>query len=79
MTVYELIKTLESSVRILDKAGVTVNDVRYLEMFEDYVRLKKEGHKTVYVIGWLAEVHNISESTVWKWVRRYSKVLHVCV
>jgi hypothetical protein len=79
MTVYELIKTLESSVRMLDKAGVTVNDIRYLEMFEDYVRLKKEGHKSVYIIGWLSDVYDISESTVWKWIRRYSKILHVSV
>lgn len=73
MTRYELIKSAESILRICDEAGISPNEVRYLEVFEQWQNLTKEGHKKVWVLAYLSQQYNISEATIKRIARKFKK------
>jgi hypothetical protein len=73
MTRYELIKSAESILRICDEAGISPNEARYLEVFEQWQSLTKEGHKKVWVLAYLSQQYNISEATIKRIARKFKK------
>lgn len=43
MTVFDLIKVYEGPINVLNDANVNLSDVRYIKLFNEYLRMKKEG------------------------------------
>lgn len=73
MTQYELLKTAESLLVVLISNDVDAKDVKYLEMYQEYMRLKKEGHKVGYVVYYLSQQYECSEATVYRVVKRMTQ------
>ena len=73
MTQYELLKTAESLLVVLLSNDVDAKDVKYLEMYQEYMRLKKEGHKVGYVVYYLSQQYECSEATVYRVVKRMTQ------
>lgn len=73
MTQYELLKTAESLLAVLMSNDVDAKDVKYLEMYQEYMRLKKEGHKVGYVVYYLSQQYECSEATVYRVVKRMAQ------
>ena len=73
MTQYELLKTAESLLAVLMSNDVDAKDVKYLEMYQEYMRLKKEGHKVGYVVYYLNQQYECSEATVYRVVKRMTQ------
>lgn len=73
MTQYELLKTAESLLVALMSNDVDAKDVKYLEMYQEYMRLKKEGHKVGYVVYYLSQQYECSEATVYRVVKRMTQ------
>ena len=73
MTQYELLKTAESLLVVLMSNDVDAKDVQYLEMYKEYMRLKKEGHKVGYVVYYLSQQYECSEATVYRVVKRMTQ------
>jgi len=73
MKVFELLNASESIIRRFEKANVNISDSRYIPMYEDYSRLKAEGHKVTYTVAYLSETYNISEQTVYNVVKKFEK------
>lgn len=70
MTKYEFIKSVASVLAILAENNINVADYRYVQLFEDYQRLKSEGHKYDYIVYYLSEQYECGETTVWRIVKR---------
>jgi hypothetical protein len=73
MTVYELMsmnKTLFSSM--IDNK-VDLCQVNNIELYNDYVRLTKEGHKKEYIVNYLGEVYGKSSRTVFRIIKAMRK------
>jgi len=73
MTQYELLKTAESLLVVLMSNDVDAKDVKYLEMYKEYMRLKKEDHKVGYVVYYLSQQYECSEATVYRVVKRMTQ------
>lgn len=73
MKVYELIKASESLLNAFSKANINISDSRYIPLYEDYSRLKAEGHKITYIITYISDVYNISEKTVYIVIGKFEK------
>jgi hypothetical protein len=73
MTRYELIKAAESILRMCDNAGIAPSEARYLPVYEDWLRLTREGHKKVWIMAYLSQQYNISEATVKRIARKMGK------
>lgn len=70
---YMLLKLNLSQVKLMSKFDLSIDDVRYIPMFEEYVQMRKEGLKVTHIVCHLAEKYFISESTVKRVVKRFSR------
>lgn len=73
MTQYDLLRTAESLLTILTANDVDAKDVKYLELYENFVRLKDEGHKVGYIVYYLSQQYECSEATVYRVVKRMAQ------
>ena len=58
---------------ILTENDVDAKDVKYLGLYEDFARLKEEGHKIGYVVYYLSQQYECSEATVYRVVKRMAQ------
>lgn len=47
-----------------------MEDVRYIELYNDYNRLLDEGEKVSYIVAVLAERYNVCERKVYTLIKR---------
>lgn len=73
MSIYELLKSAASVCNTLEQNGANASDVRYLSMYEDWVRLRNEGHKYDFIVHYLSTQYDISRSSVERITRRMSR------
>lgn len=70
MKQYELMKSAESVLKLLAKNNIDIKDVERLRMYEDYARLKREGHKMTYIVYYLTEQYSVGSATVYRVAKR---------
>ena len=75
MTHYELLKSGESLLNTIHKNGVTADDVRYLEVFENLERMEREGHKKTFIVAYLCNQYDISEATLYRVANRMRRAI----
>ena len=75
MTHYELVKSGESLLNTIRKNGVTADDVRYLEVFENLERMEREGHKKTFIVAYLCNQYDISEATLYRVANRMRRAI----
>lgn len=49
MKAYELLILNKSLLQMMGDASLDVGDVKYIPVYQEYVRLSKEGHKKTYI------------------------------
>ena len=76
MTHYELLKAGESLLNIISENGVTADDVRYLEVFENLERMEREGHKKTFIVAYLCSQYDISEATLYRVANRMRRAIN---
>lgn len=73
MSIYELIKTNESLLRLLSANGAKASDVEYISMYERYVDMRNSGEKKQYVISKLSEQYGVSYMTAYRVIRKMAE------
>lgn len=71
MKAYELLKVGAPILDRMSSVGVTAEDARYIEMYEDYARMKSEGQKVTYVVAYLSELYEVSERKIYDLVKKF--------
>ncbi|WP_301342677.1 hypothetical protein [uncultured Duncaniella sp.] len=59
-------------------ARIDIDDVCYLDLYEDYSRMVKNGDKVSYIVAVLSERHSICVRTVYSLVKRLSAECMPC-
>lgn len=77
MTVFDLIKVYEGPINVLNDANVNLSDVRYIKLFNEYLRMKKEGHKLTYIVAFLVDEYSVGQATVYRIIEKFSKPVKV--
>ena len=77
MTVFDLIKVYEGPINVLNDANVNLSDVRYIKLFNEYLRMKKEGHKLTYIVAVLVDEYSVGQATVYRIIEKFSKPVKV--
>lgn len=70
---YMLLKINLNQVKTMSKCGLSVDDVRYVPMYEEYLSLRREGVPKERIYQHFKSRYHISESTVKRVVRRLSR------
>ena len=71
MKVIELLKLNRELLTLCRVAGVRIDDVRYIELYNDYARLRADGEKTSYIVALMAEKYGVCERKVYDLIRRF--------
>lgn len=74
MTMYEILKLNKGLFEFMIDKDVQPADVQYVQMYSDYMQMI-EGQKKVYVVAFLMDKYNVSESTVYRVLRRFKRVI----
>lgn len=72
MTTYELLKINERLIMTMQQQTVELSDVRYLDMYKEYLRMVNEGHKKTYIIAFLSDEYNIGQRTLYRVIDKLS-------
>nr|DAL45094.1 MAG TPA_asm: Mor transcription activator family [Caudoviricetes sp.] len=77
MTGYELLAVNENLLKKMQSAALSVDDIKYMEMYREYERLRNEGHKKTYIMQYLSDEYEVSERTVYRIVDRFSATIAI--
>lgn len=70
---YIYLKIVLNQEKVGSSLGITIAYAKHLKMFEEYLDLQRLNHKTTFIISYLANKYQVSESTVKRVIR---KMLH---
>lgn len=73
MKVHEILRQNADLFRMLARAGVAIEDVRYIPLWLDYERLRRDGFKIAYIVAYLCDTYEVSERTVYRIVGRFNR------
>ena len=71
MKVFELVALNRELLERMCAAGVRMDDVRYVGLYRDYLRMKGAGGKVSYIVAVLAERYGVSERKVYSILKRF--------
>lgn len=77
MTVYDLIKVYEGPMNVLNEANVNLTDVRYIDLYQEFLRMKGEGHKLTYIVAFLMDEYSVGQATVYRVIDKFGKPVKV--
>lgn len=77
MTNYELLTMNRSMVEVLLSNHININDVQNLQIFEQFMEMKQQGHKVSYITVFLADKYQMTERGIYKIVKRLSRPVTV--
>lgn len=78
MKVIELLKIDQKVLELLQECCIKMDDVRYVEMYDDYKQIISRGGKITYAVAVLSEKYKISERKVYYLLRKFSNDCNVC-
>ena len=70
---YMLLKLNINQVKAMSKCGLSVDDFRYVPMYEEYLYLRSEGVPKERIYQHFRSKYHVSESTVKRVIRRLSQ------
>lgn len=70
MKVIEILKLNKGLLNVLQRVGIRVDDVRYVDLYNDYRLLIEKGEKVSYIVAVLSGKYNVSERTVYGLLKR---------
>lgn len=72
MNAYEFLSTHRSVLEQLQSLPVNPSDIRYIDLYRDYMRLKDEGHKKIYILQYLSDEYGVDERTIYRVMKKFS-------
>ena len=75
MKVYEMLKICKDLLFLLSEFEIKTEDAKYVELYNDYVQQRKLGIKVACIMDDLQEKYGVSESTIHRLLRKFSKEL----
>lgn len=73
MKVVEIIRLSKGILEALQNSCIKIDDIRYLQMYDEYVSLINERHKKSYVVALLSDKYKVSERQVYYVIQKFSK------
>ena len=77
MTNYELLIMNRSMVEVLLSNHININDVQNLQIYEQFIEMKKQGHKVTYITVFLAHKYGMTDRCIYKIIKRLTRSVSV--
>lgn len=66
-----------SMVEVLLSNHININDVQNLQIYEQFMDMKKQGHKVTYITVFLAHKYGMTDRGIYKIIKRLSRSVSV--
>lgn len=66
----DILKFNRELIKRLREAGIRLTDEQYIDLYDDYTELRRQGEKVSYIVLLLAARYGVSERTVYSLIRR---------
>lgn len=73
LSVYALLKLNLNQFEIMSKFGLSVDDAKYVPMYEEYLSLRRDGVPKERIYQHFRTKYHVSESTAKRVIRRFSQ------
>lgn len=77
MNAYELLMLNRSILQVMDNVSLDVGDVKYIPVYQDYIRLLQEGYKKTYIMQYLSDEYSIAERTIYRIIDKFSNTVNI--
>lgn len=77
MKAIDILSLAEGIITTLDRNDIKTADVRYVQMYRDWQRMREEGHKWDWIMYWLGKEYDLSETSVWRILKRMDKEIEM--
>lgn len=74
----EILKLNRELLKICMDVGIRVDDVQYIELYNDYNRLLADGEKVSYIVAILSERYGVCERKVYALIKRLQTDCNLC-
>ena len=71
MTLFEILNFNRELIKRLQSVGFKPDDCRYIELYNDYERMHKQGDKVTYIMSSLSEKYAVSERKIYSIIKRF--------
>lgn len=72
MKVHEVLQLTKPMIDKIQSIGMNLKDLKYIELCEQYLTLKREGHKMTYIEVHLCEKFNIKKTKFYELVKIFN-------
>ena len=73
MKLIEILNLNRELLIYFQKAGIRLDDVQYIDLFNEYRALSAQGEKVSYIVARLASEYAVSERKVYTLIKRYGR------
>ena len=73
MKVFEILNFNREPLKRLQQAGIRIEDVEYIDLYNDYRVMLGGGEKVSYIVATLADHYHVSERKVYTLIKRYGR------
>lgn len=71
MSIADFIKLHKEMMNLLSKYDIRMEDFKYVDLYDDYTSMLKEGYKVSYIVCYLSDKYSISEASVYRVLKRF--------
>ena len=71
MKVIEILNLNKELLKIFRKVGIRLDDVQYIDLYNEYRELLSKGNKVSYIVAVIADRYGISERKVYSLIKRF--------
>ena len=71
MKVFEILNFNREPLKRLQQAGIRIEDVEYIDLYNDYRVMLGGGEKVSYIVATLADRYHVSERKVYNIIKKF--------
>lgn len=71
MSIADFIKLHKEIMNLLSQYDIRMEDFKYVDLYDDYTTMLKEGYKVSYIVCYLSDKYGISEASVYRVLKRF--------
>ena len=75
MKVHEVLSLAKPIIEKVISAGINPKDIQHLELYNNFLRLRNEGHKMAYIEAFLCEEYNIKKTKFYELIKNFDTEL----
>lgn len=71
MTVFDILNFNRELLERISQSGIHLDDVRYVDLYKDYLEMTESGQKTTFTIAALSDKYSVSVRKIYQLIKHF--------